>query len=602
MITQIIPLRRLPASISFFDYGVPEELGETIKPGQLVQIPFQSKSILGLVFSVSPDENEKLKPIEKILQGVPLFSKQRMDWMMQQSARYHVSPSVMARVMLPPLKKRRIAGEELSDDCFKIQSEKQSFHLYNNETERSDVLKRLTKDGGTTLILVPEIQDIEPVTSSLKGDEVFVWHSRLSEKEKYETWMKVRQNKHMIVIGTRSAIFLPFQHLESIIIDKEHHSEHKHWDGQPRFDVRTLADSLAPAHLLDMSPSARIYHDVHKKHINTEGLVLDPIAAQVVDMNQERIGKNFTPLSHAAENAIRSSAGSVFVYHNRKGYATSVCCSSCQQVFTCHKCELSFSLAQSGQLSCFHCSVSKPVSRCESCGSKELFKLQGTGLDRMAATIRSAQDPADTRPVIVVDKDSDEEPVSPAIIVGTRAAVGRVDWSSIDAVIMSHPDHELLLPEYNAAENVWHRIKNFSYLLKGDPLIIQTFVPDHVLFRSLVEPDRFFRTDLNLRRALLYPPYAAIARYLCGNASQPAAQMQATKVFEALQTSLTNDPKPVKILRPVPTHPARHRGKFWYTMAVKMDAGRREEITAWLQSYIPAHWIADPDPAQLLKP
>ncbi len=616
MVVQVIPIRRLPASISFFDYRVPDSLRNKIKKGQLVNIPFRKSQILGLVFDFAEKErSNNTKEILGIVQESTLLSVRQLYLIKTLSKLYKVSPSVITRMMLPPLQKRKLGKIDITDSPQStadnlIENKLPTYHLYVDEDEhRTTYSKTVTNK---TLIFVPEISKISSAYNLLTKEEqsrTVLWHSELSQKDKFTNWIRIRNNDYSVIIGTRSAVFLPLQEINSIVIDYEHDREHKHWDQAPRFHVHDVVKILseeygAKLHFMSYSPSLESYFAIHKGYFDKlQDIKLRNINAQVEDMNAERFGQNYSPLSNRAQNIIRETQGNILLYMNRKGYATSMKCNKCGYTHRCKQCELPMIFYKAGKVSCNYCkTISTLHTSCPSC-TFGTMKLHGVGIEKVAHTVRELQNKGDLREVVCVDKDVEiKKSDNPIIFVGTGSALSQIKLDELDAIIIVNIDQQLHIPEYYSAENAWHILSTLSYYKKSNTqLIIQTSSPDHILFRSIYEPDRFYRTDLNLRRSLLYPPYSYLVRYFYGNANPKLAKEHTNKIYQKISQALTKEKKSIKMLHPVEMHPGYYRGKFWYTIVVKSDALLWKSNLNWLNEMIPDAWKVDPHPNGLLN-
>jgi primosomal protein N' len=191
----------------------------------------------------------------------------------------------------------------------------------------------------------------------------------------------------------------------------------------------------------------------------------------------------------------------------------------------------------------------------------------------------------------------------PRIIIGTEMAFQHVRWDKTELVTFLDIDKQLALPEFLAAEHVWHLIQEAVYLQNEASIFyIQTFNPRHLVLKSLVEPDRFYRTDLNLRRSLGYPPYQYLVRYFFGHPNQFVAKRQAEQLEWRLKEELTKAKKQIILSSHIEMHPRFYRKKFWYMLLAKLPTKDWEDNLSWLNQYIPGSWKIDPNPISILSP
>jgi primosomal protein N' (replication factor Y) len=189
------------------------------------------------------------------------------------------------------------------------------------------------------------------------------------------------------------------------------------------------------------------------------------------------------------------------------------------------------------------------------------------------------------------------------IIIGTEAAFKFIDWSQIDLIVFLSTDSQMFLPEYMAFEHVWHLIRKTQYnKSEKSKFIIQTNYPEHLIFRSLAEPDRFYRTELNLRRSLLYPPYSYLIKYFYGSPDYESSKREAERMLAVLAEALTVEKKKVKITGPVEMQPKFYRQKYWHAILVKSENASHKDNLLWLNKFFSASWKVDPRPISLLSP
>ncbi len=622
MIVSVIPLKRLPRQLSWLDYGVPEEYKDTVAIGQLITIPLRKTVVFGIIYRIQKEipkelEGKEIKPFEKIITTAPLFSIGQLAMIEKIASWYAVSISVIASMMAPPLQKRKLGNIEINrEEVLKeIQQEKkESFYYYTNNTERNNFFSE--KIQGNTLLLVPTVHDIAEAYALLtpaQQRDCLIWHSNLSQKEQFAIWFAVRNNEKNIVLGTRGSVFLPFQKLSTVIVDFEHHDQHKHWDQAPRYHAKDIAREIARVHdahlyLSSFTPSQEVYFNSHKHIIDStlpeSQTPLTP-PPTLIDLKIEHTGKNFSPISFQAEACLRGDTGDTFFYLNRRGYASSISCSSCAKVVTCETCHLPMTYyMERGKLKCHPCNYDIAMPRaCADCKGT-LTQLKGVGIEQLETFIPHLEDV--TREIVRIDSDTgvphfDDD--KSYIIVGTDAAIPHLRWDNISSIVLINIDQQLHIPEYTANEDVWHFIETIQYRRKPEStFLIQTSNPEHVVFRGFKQPDLFYRLDLNLRRALLFPPYSHMTRFFFGHTNAEYARKIAEQTYNHLTQALTNTPKKIKILPPIEMQPKYFRKKYWYAIMVKSDPALWQENLVWMNQYIPGDWKIDPNPISLLAP
>lgn len=631
MIAKVIPIKRLPGSLGIFDYNVPEEMVSKIKIGQLAVVPFRKSVIYGLIFDIQDDQintssesvQSKLKNIERLLSDIPFLPESSLKLMQKINKYYATSLSAIAKSCLPPLQKRKIDKIELLSEEKITHADnpncKPEYFFYTNTDEHAKFI--LANAKNQTLIIVPEVNLIDEIVNLFPKEmhgNIAVWHSQLSIKKQFETWLDIRNQNKQIVIGTRGAIFLPFINLNNIIIDYEHDENHKNWDQTPRFHTKDVVQILSGIHnanfkLMSFSPTCESYFHVHKKNYDSQtNIIFDSKTntsennIKIVDLSDERRAGRFDIFSDATKEKMLAAAGDIFIYMNRLGFATSAGCQSCGWIARCEICGQTLTFRTNNTLGCNYCQIKSEMHKsCPKCNNV-MVKLRGAGTEFIESEVRKLFQGRQTHDIIRIDSDLQEEikhDNKPQIIVGTKMAMSKINWTKTDVIIFVDIDKEINMPEYLAAENVWHLIHEVLYRKNQNAtLLIQSFNTSHLIFRSLNEPDRFYRTELNSRQKMLYPPYSFLVRYFYGDADAEQAEYKADKVYAKIAEVLTKEQKTVKITNPIEMSPRFYRHKYWYVIIAKIEPENLQQDIGLMNSVIPADWKIDPNPISILSP
>lgn len=623
MIAEIIPIKRLPKKFNVFDYTIPAELESRLKIGQLVIIPIRKSKIYGLVLSVKEKNSlGKLKDIHQIVHDEPIVDKNYLDYIMELSELYGISAGTIIKMGLLPLQSRKLKTINLikiEAKNKKAEDAKPYFFHYKNHTEHGEILKENTKKN--TLILVPEIKLTEEVFELLPKelqDKAIIWHSRLSTKQQFEKWLQIRNNEKQIIIGTRGAVFLPFYNLDKIIIDYEHEENHKHWDQLPRFHAKDAVQIIAEKHgadivLTSFTPSCESYFNIHKNNYITPAKEnIFNISAQtdnvnIVDMADERRAGRYEIFADAVKEKLLQVKKDVFIFINQTGSANFVGCQNCDFSARCAACNQPMVFHEkTNTLNCHFCHTKIDMPKaCPKCANP-IIKIKGLGTESIETEIKKIFKSKNEHDIIRIDSETGEMPVrseKPAIIVGTSMAIPLLDWKNIQLIVFANIDKQFNIPEYLALENAWHLIWEVLYRKNIETeFMIQTFKPAHLIFKSLKEPDRFYRTELNSRQKLSYPPYVYLARYFYGNEDQNTSKTEAEKVHYILGKILTKDEKKTMITYPIEMNPKYYRRQFWQVIIVKIGSKDWREKIKYINKYIPDNWKIDPNPISILSP
>jgi primosomal protein N' (replication factor Y) len=629
MIVQIIPAKRMPLSLPFLDYSVPEPLITQIRVGQLVKIPFRQKEEFGIIFNLQKTKTEKdvkIKPITSIVFDKPLLSAEQLSFLRSISEFYHVSLGFLLKNNLIPLQKRKLEKLQTTqsslDNPAVISTEpgperaKPELYVYKNQQEKIEtILKKISISTGQTLFLVPEISVIAKLTAQLPEDIInrtVIITSDLSKKEFFSRWLQIWSGEKNIVIGTRSALFLPWFNLQHIILDDEGNPNYKSWDMAPRLHTRDGALFLASSHntkltFLTHTPSIETLFFAQKKVYTGNNIELRPInkPVQIVDMRAQRRLKNFSLLSHdLLEEFKQIKTGDIFFFINRRGTVSYVGCRDCGNVLKCPNCQLALTYHQdSNRLSCHYCNYSDtmPLS-CAKCHGANV-NMYGAGTQLAEELIKKITTSADQRAIIRIDRDENDlkklEKTGDKIIIGTQMAWAHVDWSKIKLFAFLDADSSLFIPEYKIVEHLWQQIRDAQFNLPPEAkLVAQTSHPEHLVFASLFDPQSFYVQQLAERRMLGYPPFKFLVKLMAGNTQEKIAAE--TQHIISQFAHLTKNNPDITILGPWETSPYRYNGQYWQVILAKIKYENYKKNTKLLLSKTPAHWKIDPNPNSIL--
>ncbi|MFA7244850.1 MAG: primosomal protein N' [Candidatus Magasanikbacteria bacterium] len=622
MIAKIIPLTRLPRTFSFFDYQVNADFATSIKTGQLVKIPFRNKEIFGVIFDIEKNlNNDKLKEIKDIVNNTPLFSKKQLELFLLLSQVYLVSTSIFLKMSLLPLQKRKLKNIEIKlaeKNNIKTIDENTSYFFYQNSEEHQEVYKNITEN---TLIIVPEISQIKDILQILPEnlkEKTIVWYSELSEKQKFENWLKIKNEEKTIIIGTRNTLFLPFNNLKNIIIDYEHNDNIKSWDSSPKFHAKDIVKYLQKLYncqltFASFSPSFEKYYEISKekisynKKLNTNKTLFENTNDKLPSLiNYNYFSNKQNIFSLDLEDKIKNTTENVFIYINRKGYSTTTICQKCNYIETDPKTGLPLIyIKEKNILYSPYSKFSKTYSAtCPKC-QNELVKNYGFGIEQVADEISKLL-PKENYQIFQIDKENnkiDLQEEKQNIIIGTDAAFKNIQWEKISLVIFLDIDRQLAIPEYLNIENIWHTIQEINYYRKiNSEFVIPTNKVEHPLFKSLNEKDRIYRTELNNRQKLGLSPYKYLVKYYYGAEQDWLSKNKLSEATNNISQLLTKNSKNVTILGPYEMQPKYFRRQYWYCLVLKINEKNPLNLIKDINQNIPDNFKIDPNPISLLSP
>jgi primosomal protein N' (replication factor Y) len=407
------------------------------------------------------------------------------------------------------------------------------------------LIQEILQGGGQVLYLLPEIALTTQMVKRMKrtfGDQVGVYHSRYSDNERVEVWNSVLQGTCSFVVGTRSAIFLPFDHLSLIIVDEEHETSYKQSDVMPRYHARDAALVLAQQHhakvlLGSATPSLESYYNaqngkygfvVLQERFGQAALPAIVLANVRVERERKTLREDFTKVLLEALKQTLDQQEQVIIFQNRRGYAPYIVCEACAWVPMCIQCAVSLTYHQyNNNLRCHYCGYnSKVPPTCHICDSHQLRNV-GFGTEKLEETLQlffpekkvQRMDLDTTRGKYSYDKLIEAlEQGSTDILVGTQMLTKGLDFGQVSLVGVLDVDRLLYFPDFRANERCFQLLTQVSGRAgrreKQGKVIIQTSNPQHPILKDIVQHDyeRMYRRELIERKQFLYPPYVRLIR------------------------------------------------------------------------------------------
>ncbi len=406
------------------------------------------------------------------------------------------------------------------------------------------------------LYLLPEIALTVQMMDRLQrvfGSRLGIYHSKYSDAERVEIWQKqLSKNPYDVILGARSAVFLPFQRLGLIIVDEEHETSYKQQDPMPRYHARNAAIMLAqitsqgsipptstlhpPRVLLGTAtPCAETWHNAQtgKYGLVTlaeryKGIELPEI--QIVDIkdlqHQKMMRGPFSPILLLKVREALERGEQAILFQNRRGYAPVIECKQCGWVPRCQHCDVSLTLHRNlNQLTCHYCGYTYQVpTECPACGSREL-QTRGYGTEKIEDEVRALfpeariarMDLDTTRTRQAYERIiNDFSAGRTNILIGTQMISKGLDFDKVSIVGILNADTMLNYPDFRAYEHAFMMMSQVSGRAgrKGRRglVILQTKSPDLAVIRQIVDNDQvsFFRSVMAERREFRYPPFTRL--------------------------------------------------------------------------------------------
>ena len=402
----------------------------------------------------------------------------------------------------------------------------------------TELINETISKGKQVLFLLPEIALTTQIVERLMfiyGNDIVLYHSKLSNEQRVEIWNSVSLGKK-IVLGARSAMFLPFKSLSLIIVDEEHDSSYKQSDPSPRYNARDCALVLARqinANIVlgSATPSLESYFNATQKRYSLIELnqrygdaVLPKI--EIVDLKQERkTGRLRSSISHQLKEKMVEILGmkkQVILFQNRRGFAPVVQCEDCGWSAQCVNCDVSLTLHRyTSEMRCHYCNYRiKLQSHCPSCGSDNL-KDVGIGTERIVAEVKE-QFPGYTIARLDIDsaktKASMDQIVADFkhretdILVGTQMVTKGFDFDHIALVGIINADALIRFTDFRAEERAFQLMVQVGgragRRAEQGTVIIQAYSANHVVLQNVIDHDykAFFQRQMDERATSHFPP------------------------------------------------------------------------------------------------
>ncbi|WP_298821837.1 replication restart helicase PriA [Chloroflexus sp.] len=518
------------------------------------------------------------------------------------------------------------------------------------------LIARALRLGKQALVLAPEIALTAQLVRRFAarfGNQLAVLHSGLSDGERYDTWRRLRRGEARLLIGARSALFAPLQDLGLVIVDEEHEPGYKS-DTVPRYHARDAALQLSELAgvtvvLGSATPSVESFYAARAGRLQllqlperigglpgADGLIhsrplpLPPI--RIVDMRHELQQGNTSIFSAALQQALIQTLDrgqQALLFLNRRGAASFVLCRDCGYVARCDRCALPLTVhydskatAETGSqvevLVCHSCGlrVATPVI-CPQCLSRRIRAL-GAGTQRVVEAVRELC--PDAR-VARWDRDSATGKDAHGalleamltrqidVVVGTQMIAKGLDLPLVTLVGVILADTGLHLPDFRSGERTFQLLTQVAGRAgrrsEGGQVIIQTYQPDHYALQAAREHDfrAFFREEIAFRRALSYPPFGRLVRFVIGAASEDTCRRQAERLVAALQSFIrARDLAGWRLIGPAPAFFRRQRDRWRWHLLLRVPADTTTQaLTAALDAVGPLRgWVVDIDPVHVL--
>lgn len=461
------------------------------------------------------------------------------------------------------------------------------------------LMEEVIAEGKQALFLLPEIALTSQIVARVQkyfGNKAAAFHSKYSQNERYELWHKIKSGEIQVIIGARSAIFLPFHQLGLIIVDEEHESSYKQHDPAPRYNARDA--SIMLGHIWECktilgsaTPSFESYHNAKTERF---GLVTmkqrfgeiempEMITANIAEETRVKTMKgHFTSvLFHEIEQAVNNNE-QVILFQNRRGYAPMLECQSCHWMPKCTNCDIHLTYHKYiDSLKCHYCGYNQKVPKsCHACGS-HLLNLKGLGTEKVedelniyfpnARVARLDLEATKTKhghEQIIRSFENHEAD----ILVGTQMLSKGLDFEKVRIVGIINADQLLFFPDFRAHERAYQLLTQVSgragRKTKKGKVIVQTSVPNHHVIQEVIQQryEYIYVNEIEERKSYQYPPFFRLIKIIVKHKDYAVAQAAAQFLRDLLYKRLGEH-----IIGPESPYVSRIRNQYIKEMLIKVD-------------------------------
>ncbi len=455
------------------------------------------------------------------------------------------------------------------------------------------LIKNTIKNNKKAIVLVPEIsltpQFLKRFQSRF-GNKIAVFHSKLNDGEKFDEWRKINNNEVDIVIGTRSAIFTPFNNIGIIILDEEHSNTYKQ-ENNPFYnaiDIALLRGKYhnCPVILGSATPSVESYT---RCQLNIYQLLelnqrINNMLPHITLINMKNEFKNrnfiFSKLLKEKINEKLNKNEQVMLLLNRRGYKTIVTCSHCGFIYKCKDCDIPLTYhLQKNKMLCHYCNYTHyKAHKCPECNSD--LNERGMGTEMLEEEVKKHF--PNSKP-IRMDIDTtktkkahekiinDFENKKYNILIGTQMIAKGLDFKDVTLVGVLNGDNSLFMPDYKSSERTFQLLYQVAGRSgrsdKQGDVIIQCFNDDHYSLKTVKEYDyiSFYNKEMEIRKILKYPPFYNLSTIKISGYNEKDCEIEGNKIATYLKNNINN----IKVLGPASALMPKINKTYHYQIIIK---------------------------------
>ena len=641
---EVAPTKIIRANANVFTYSSKTPL----ICGSLVMVPIAKQTLLGVVIKEVAKPSYATKDITEILNipALPIALVKTAEWM---SEYYHTHLATVLQTVLPRglTKNRRLKQSE------RVTHERDRTHflLNKNQQKALDTLaemepgtallhgvtgsgkttvyieyaKKMLAQGKSVIVLVPEIA----LTSQLVAEfqhhfpDIVLTHSKQTEAERHIAWLSVANaTLPQVIIGPRSALFLPLKSVGAIIIDEAHEPSYKQ-DQSPRYSALRVAGVLAKLHsgIAIQGSATPLISEYFLAKENGRPIIELPERARpdalppevtLIDMTKRSSFVRHRFLSDELLSRIQASLEAneqVLIFHNRRGSASTTLCENCGWSATCPRCFIPLTLhGDAHELRCHICAHTEKVpTSCPVCHETDIIH-KGIGTKLIESEIRRL---FPNKKIMRFDGDSSSADSienqyqslyngEAEVIIGTQVVAKGLDLPNLSTVGIIQADAGLALPDFSSSERTFQLlaqvIGRVGRSSRPTNVVIQSYQPTNsaVQFGIAQDYEAFYKETLTTRKLSNFPPFTYLLKLTCTYKTEAAA----IRNSKALATQIRASYPDVLVLGPTPAFYERQRDTYRWQITVKSP--KRARLLSVINDIPSQYWQYDIDPASLL--
>lgn len=629
---------------SFFTYRA-----DDVQVGDLVRLPFgtHNKERTGVVcqIDVTPDFDEsKIKDVSGVIEknylteeivktalwmkqryGIKYYDAFKCFMVKGKDAKEGKEKEPYKNVKGSYFKPESLTSEQqMAFDAISkaLESETQENFLLHGVTSSGktqvymEAIEKTVSLGKTAIMLVPEIsltkQVIEVFAGRFGKSNIAVLHSKLTPRERYDEWKRIKKGDAKIVIGARLGVFAPLSNIGLIVMDEEHESSYKA-DMTPKYDTVDIALKRLGYYkgvllLGSATPSvvsySRVEQGIYKLLTLRERYNTTPLPeVEIVDMRAELKAGNTSIFSQRLFNQIKEELDEgrqIILLQNRRGYSGFVSCRQCGNVMRCPECGISLTYHKSiEKLMCHYCGRTYPVPKsCPECDSTYI-KLFGIGTEQVEEALKEffPDTEVDRLDIDALKTRKDLDRILDAfskgetkILVGTQLVAKGLDFKNVGLVGVIAADITLNIPDYRSAERTFQLITQAAGRAgRGDrrgKVIIQTYEPDNYSLVAAASHDyeKFYKQEIKLRRFMDYPPFTDLIMVNFTAEEETLAIAAGERCKRYMENALAGDNN-YKILAPQYSQNFKGKDAVRFYLLIKCPKGERNKYVYYLENF-----------------